>query len=106
MVAALLISTQVSAQFIPPPLPYYGSFVYGFAPLPPIPFYPPTPLFNPPIPPIDPYLAALPTISRGAAATIILTPTAPVVTAAAPLGTLALTPSSLVFLILILSLEE
>ncbi|MGA1839005.1 MAG: hypothetical protein ACMUIU_00120 [bacterium] len=58
-------------------------------------------------PVLSPSLMSLPTINRSAAATIIvLPPPAPTVTAYAPLGTLSLTPSTLVFLILYLTLAE
>ena len=58
-------------------------------------------------PVMNPYLAGLPTLSRNAAATIVVLPqAAPVVSAYAPLGTLNLTPSTLVFLILLFTLEE
>ncbi|MEW6379153.1 MAG: hypothetical protein AB1611_06055 [bacterium] len=96
-----LTSTQVSAQFIPYPAPYYDPY---FAFVPPVPYFPAAPVFAPPL--FDPYLALPTAASRTAAATIILAPTTPVVTAAAPLGTLSLTPSTLVFLILFLSLAE
>ncbi|MGA1792201.1 MAG: hypothetical protein ACMUIM_11995 [bacterium] len=55
---------------------------------------------------LNPYLACLPTFSRNAAATIVVLPQpAPAVSAYAPLGTLNLTPSTLVFLILLFTLE-
>ena len=59
-------------------------------------------------PVLTPYPVAFPSIRpRSAAATIITLPTAaPAVTGYAPLGTLNLTPSTLVFLILLLTLPE
>ena len=59
------------------------------------------------VPILPPSVMSLPTINRTAAATIVvLPPAAPAVTAYAPLGTLNLTPSTLVFLILYLTLAE
>jgi len=56
---------------------------------------------------LNPYAAALPMLPfRNAAATIITLPAATPVTAYAPLGTLNLTPSTLVLLILYLTLAE
>jgi hypothetical protein len=57
---------------------------------------------------MSPLTAAPPSLSRSAATTIIILPQAPAptVTAYAPLGTLNLTPSTLVFLILYLTLHE
>jgi hypothetical protein len=61
-------------------------------------------------PTISPVLSpdtVLPTFPRSAAATIITLPTAaPAVTAYAPLGTLNITPSTLIFLTLFLTLPE
>lgn len=78
---------------------------YGLFPA----LFPPPPViggtgFNPLIAP----LVAVPsTIGRSAAATFIVLPqTTTPVTAYAPLGTLNLTPSTLVFLILFLTLPE
>lgn len=97
-----------SSQFVPYPFwmpinpflsPTFGLFP-GFSPVTafsPVPF---SPVLNP--------YTALPSLaSRAAAATlIVLPPVAPAVTAYAPLGTLNLTPSTLVFLILYLTLAE
>lgn len=70
----------------------------------PLPFVPPLPTVPAPI--LNPALS-LPTFARSAAATlIVLPPAAPAVTAYAPLGTLSLTPSTLIFLILYLTLPE
>lgn len=112
MAITLFIATQVSAQIIPPiygPFMFYNPFLTDynpyFAPVVP-PLFPIAPLLYPPVPTFNPYLATLPTtLSRNAAATIILLPPAPVTTAAAPLGTFALTPSTLLFLILAIYTE-
>jgi len=73
------------------------------------PFVPPVPTYSYPLvnPVLSPF-SVLPTLSsRAAAATVITLPTvAPAVTAYAPLGTLNLTPSTLVFLILLFTLPE
>lgn len=65
--------------------------------------------FAPSAPLLGPITASVPTIPfRSGAATIITLPAAPTaapVTAYAPLGTLNLTPSTLVFLILLFTLE-
>ena len=101
----LLISTQAFAQ-VP-----YNPFLYNpylavnpyYPPVPPAPLFPlytPAPIFNP-------YLIPPVPVSRTGAATIVLLPAAtPLVSAAAPLGTLSLTPTTLVFLTLFLSLAE
>lgn len=108
----LFISITCSAQVFAP-YPAFFPFVlpapqlfnpYTFPPL-----VPPTPAINTSIfaPALSPYIASIPTMSRSAAATIIiLPPTPPQVTAYAPLGTLTLTPSTLIFLILFLTLPE
>jgi len=119
LVIVFSITSQVSAQVIPPfygagSFYYYNPFLNGYNPYfayPAIPPLAPTaPLLFPPSPPFSPfvpYVASLPaTASRAGAATIILTSAAPVTTAAAPLGTLSLTPSTLVFLILLATLAE
>ena len=68
------------------------------------PFVPPLPTLTSPF--LSPALS-LPAFSRTGAATIVVVPPpAPTVTAYAPLGTLNLTPSTLVFLILLLTLPE
>ena len=77
---------------------YYqlNPFIPALSPI--SPFFPPS---------LSPSIMSLPTINRAAAATIVvLPPAAPAVTAYAPLGTLNLTPSTLVFLILYLTLAE
>ena len=69
----------------------------------------PVPAIGPSVlnPVLNPTLASMPTFARNAAATlVVLPPPAPAVTAYAPLGTLNLTPSTLVFLILLFTLEE
>ncbi|MGA1790911.1 MAG: hypothetical protein ACMUIM_05465 [bacterium] len=105
-------STPSSAQFVP-----YNPFFTSFNPFFPtafnpayaFPFVPPVPTYSYPLvnPVLSPF-SVLPTLSyRAAAATVITLPAAtPAVTAYAPLGTLNLTPSSLVFLILLLTLAE
>jgi len=73
------------------------------------PIIPPLPTIGAPTlnPVLNPSLAGLPTFGRNAAATLVVLPQpAPTVTAYAPLGTLNLTPSTLVFLILLFTLEE
>ncbi|MEW5804236.1 MAG: hypothetical protein AB1847_19240 [bacterium] len=102
LIAVLFISTQVSAQV--PYIPYYTPTPSYFIPpyLPPVaPIYPTAPVFNP-------FLATFPTpVTRVGAATIVLVPAAtPTVTAAAPLGTLSITPTTLILLTLFLSLAE
>ena len=81
------------------PVPFYGS--YYFPQVAPIPSFMPnfslsTPFLTPPS------LAAPRTAST---VTVITLPTANPVTASAPLGTLNLTPSTLVFLILLFTLH-
>ncbi|MGA1864298.1 MAG: hypothetical protein ACMUHX_04480 [bacterium] len=93
-----------SAQFFAfnPFLAPINPFLYPAYP--PFPFVPSVPTF--PVMSLNP-LPSLPTLSRtGAATVIVLPPAAPAVTAYAPLGTLTLTPSTLVFLILYLTLAE
>lgn len=96
-----------SAQIIPPFPPFTSIFSTGIYPFPFLPPLPTLPTFPAPIlnPVLSPY-PALPTFPRAAAATIILPTAAPAVTAYAPLGTLNLTPSTLIFLILYLTLAE
>lgn len=108
LIAVLFISTQVCAQFIPYSPIYYDPFLAWGAPYPPVPpLYPTVAPIFPTFPVFNPYLATFPTTtSRAAAATIVLLPAAPVVTAAAPLGTLSLTPTTLILLTLYLSLAE
>ena len=95
--------------------PYIATFPLGFNPFYPsynpfLPFFSPLPAFGIPIlnPVMSPLIATPPSVSRSAATTIIILPQAPAstVTAYAPLGTLNLTPSTLVFLILFLTLHE
>lgn len=89
--------------------PYYPFFNPFYAPFSyPAPYFPTMSVFSPPIlsPLLNPF-PALPTLPfRNAAATIITLPAASPVTASAPLGTVNLTPSSLVLLILYLTLAE
>ena len=92
-------------SFYPPVNPFFPS-LFSFSPFsffPPVPTYPAATLN----PLLTPY-TALPTVyPRAAAATlVVLPPPAPTVTAYAPLGTLNLTPSTLVFLILLFTLPE
>ena len=101
---AFVFTTPCSAQFLFPQYPFFPVFnpYYLFPPVPSL------STFSVPIlsPTLSPY-PVLPTFPRAGAATIITLPTtAPAVTAYAPLGTLNLTPSSLVFLILLLTLPE
>jgi hypothetical protein len=96
-----------SAQFLTfnPFLAPINPFLYPAYPAYTFPFFPPLPIA--PAPVLNPLLS-LPTLPpRAANATIIvLPPAAPAVTAYAPLGTLNLTPSTLIFLILYLTLPE
>ena len=106
------ISNTGSAEFLP--YPYFGFFnpfvpqffnsAYPFTVL------PPAPAFSAPVlnPLLNPFPATMPTFpSRSAAATLVVLPQpAPTVSAYAPLGTLNLTPSTLVFLILLFTLPE
>ncbi|MGA1790486.1 MAG: hypothetical protein ACMUIM_03290 [bacterium] len=91
------------ASFLSPiPNPMFSAY-YQFNPF--LPSLSPVSLFPTPI--LTPSLMSLPTLNRTAAATIVVLPPAvPTVTAYAPLGTLNLTPSTLVFLILYLTLAE
>ena len=95
-----------SAQFFPY-LPVPSVFNPTFYPFAFNPFIPPLTTFSAPAlsPVLSPY-PILPTFPRAAAATIIIPSAAPTVTAAAPLGTLNLTPSTLIFLLLYLTLAE
>ena len=116
LIVVFSMASRVSAQVIAPFYGYgssyfYNPFLNGYNPFlafPPAPILPTAPLLYPPYRTFNPYLATLPTTtgSRFGAATLILTPAAPVTTAAAPLGTLTLTPSTLVFLILLSTLAE
>lgn len=95
-----------SAQFfLYPPIP--SVFNPTFYPFTFNSFIPPLPTLSAPIlsPLLSPY-PVLPTFPRAGAATIIIPTAAPTVTAAAPLGTLNLTPSTLIFLLLYLTLAE
>ena len=116
VIFAFFLTTSCSAQLLT--APFYSPFASSYPSI--SDFY--FPYFNPffPVglpmsfvgasisnPILNPSLASLPMLSRNAAATlIVLPPPAPSVTAYAPLGTLNLTPSTLVFLILYLTLEE
>ena len=108
------LTTSCYAQLNPFLNHYASAFPFGFNP-----FYPSYNLFIPFFPPISsfgvrtlnpamsPLAAVTPSISRSAATTIIILPQATTpVTAYAPLGTLNLTPSTLVFLILLFTLHE
>ena len=106
LVFVLSLALPCSAQFLPYPFfpsinPFLPSIFspYSFPLAPPVTLYSAA-AFSP--------VTALPSIyPRGAAATLIVVPPpAPTVTAYAPLGTLNLTPSTLVFLILLFTLEE
>lgn len=106
----LSFSSPCSAQsfpfsFFPPVNPFFPSIftLSPFSFVPPLPSYP-TATLNPLL---NPYTALPALYPRGAAATLIVVPQpAPAVTAYAPLGTLNLTPSTLVFLILLFTLPE
>ncbi|MGA1796891.1 MAG: hypothetical protein ACMUIL_13635 [bacterium] len=106
---AMAAHTQLVPPFYFPFSPLYsqnGFFASPYAPF--LPAYPSFPIIASPFmnPLVNPALASLPTLSRGAAATLVVVPqTTPTVSAYAPLGTLNLTPSTLVFLILIFTLE-
>jgi hypothetical protein len=99
-------NTPCSAQILPffPFQSVFNPTIYPFAFNP---FFAPLPTFPAPIlsPVLSPY-SVLPTFPRAAAATIIIPTAAPAVTAYAPLGTLNITPSTLIFLILYLTLPE
>lgn len=107
VVLLVSVSTLCMAQipfYYPPIYPFFNPFFVPYYPVPPVSVFPApivSPLFTP-------FTASIPTIAnRFAAATIITLPAAtPTVTAYAPLGTLNLTPSTLVFLILFLTLAE
>jgi hypothetical protein len=115
LIVVFSMATRVSAQATAPFYGYgssyfYNPFLNGYNPFlafPPAPLPFTAPLLYPPYRTFNPYLATLPatTGSRFGAATLILTPATPVTTAAAPLGTLNLTPTTLVFLVLIGTLE-
>ena len=110
----LFLSTSCYAQLSPLFNPYVSAFPLGFNPFYPsynpfLPFFSPLPVFGAQIlnPNMSPLIASPPSVSRSAATTIIvLPPTTTPVTAYAPLGTLNLTPSTLVFLILLFTLHE
>ena len=116
VIFAFSLATPCSAQFLTSP--FYAPFTPYYQPIsdfcfpffnPSLPLLPPPSVIGAPIlnPVLNPALAGLPTFSRNAAATLVVVPPpAPTVTAYAPLGTLNLTPSTLVFLILMFTLEE
>lgn len=108
IVLVLAFTVPCSSQFVPYPfwMPINPFFLPGFGLFPavsPITGFSPVPFSLVPSP-----FTALPSFaSRAAAATIVVLPApAPAVTAYAPLGTLSLTPSTLVLLILYLTLAE
>lgn len=104
---AFFITTTCSAQLLPYN-PFFAPFNPFFLPVF-SPFVPPVPTFPAPVlnPALSPYTSLPIAPYRSAAATlIVLPPAAPAVTAYAPLGTLNLTPSTLIFLILYLTLPE
>ena len=116
VISAFFLPIQCCAQWFGAPLSMFYTPVYplisGLLFMSYNPFFPiisPLPAIGAPTlnPVLNPYLAGLPTFSRNAAATIVVLPQpAPTVSAYAPLGTLNLTPSTLVFLILLFTLEE
>ncbi|MBN2372505.1 hypothetical protein JXL19_01785 [bacterium] len=82
-----------------PPATYYPSFTVAYAPW-----------ISPYIPALSPINFSMPVapsvnLPRVGAATVITIPTTNTVTTSAPLGTLNLTPSTLVFLILLFTLH-
>lgn len=110
----LFFTTSCYAQFFPFFNPYISAFPPGFSPFypsfsPSLPFFSPLPVIGAQTlnPVMSPLIARPPTLTRSAATTIIILPQATTpVTAYAPLGTLTLTPSTLVFLILLFTLHE
>ena len=110
----LFFPTSCSAQLPPFFNPYLAPFPLGSNPFYPqfnpfSSFFSPLPVYGAPIlnPIMNPLTATTPSLSRSAATTIIVVPQATTpVTAYAPLGTLNLTPSTLVFLILLFTLHE
>ena len=108
------LHTPCSAQLSPFFTPYLAPFAPGsnffYSPYNTFfPFFSPLPGYSVPIlnPIMTPLISTPPSISRSAATTIIVLPQATTpVTAYAPLGTLNLTPSTLVFLILLFTLHE
>ncbi|MGA1843921.1 MAG: hypothetical protein ACMUIS_05105 [bacterium] len=108
MVLIFASAVPCSSQFLPYPFwmpinPFFSPTFGLFPAVSPATAFSPLPFS--PVP--SPYTALPSLISRNAAATlVVLPPAAPAVTAYAPLGTLNLTPSTLVFLILYLTLAE
>jgi len=82
-----------------PPVPFYGSYFF--------PQIAPIPSFVPPFPLSTPFIAPPSIVAPRTArtVTVITIPTANPITGSAPLGTLNLTPSTLVFLILLFTLH-
>jgi len=110
----LFLTTYCYAQLSPFFNPYLSAFPLGFNPFYPsynpfLPFFSPLPAIGAQTlnPVMSPLIARPPSVSRFAATTIVILPQATTpVTAYAPLGTLTLTPSTLVFLILLFTLHE
>ena len=104
------LTTPSYAQLSPFFNPYVSTFPLGYPAYNPfLPFFLPLPAIGAQTlnPIMSPLIARAPTISRSAATTIVILPQATTpVTAYAPLGTLTLTPSTLVFLILLFTLHE
>ena len=114
LIVILFSTIPCYAQLYPILNPYTPTYPLGFNMFYPSynlipPYLPPLPAFGAQIlnPAMSPLIAVTPSISRSAATTIVILPqqTTPV-TAYAPLGTLTLTPSTLVFLILLFTLHE
>ncbi|MGA1794536.1 MAG: hypothetical protein ACMUIL_01650 [bacterium] len=108
IVLVFAFAVPCSSQFIPYPFwmpinPFFSPTFGLFPAVSPVTaFFPAS--FSPVL---GPYTALPSFASRNAAATlVVLPPAAPAVTAYAPLGTLNITPSSLVLLILYLTLAE
>ena len=108
VVLVFVSAVPCSSQFLPylfwmPINPFFSPTFGLFPAVSPVTAFSPVPFS--PVP--SPYTALPSLASRSAAATlVVLPPTTPAVTAYAPLGTLNITPSSLVLLILYLTLAE
>lgn len=113
---------QYSFSYYFPPLPFSGTSLDfyspysapAFLPAPAPVAYPYPPVYSLPLMAspgfgLSPLLAAAPAISpisrSAAATTIVVLPTAQPVTASAPLGTFSITPSTLIFLFLYLTVH-
>ena len=94
--------------FVPTISPFYNPFYQLYDPF--FPYVPSLSTLGSELsgPVMNPLLGSIPTTSlrTGAATLVVLPQPAPTVSAYAPLGTLNLTPSTLVFLILLFTLPE